>query len=197
MVEFGTNLDGCGPDYDSAVGGTWPNGTRSDSERMWCTLSELSLTEIFPFDDHAFFSSPLRHNCLHRYSSLSLYFVRSSLTEIPLVWTLFWNNLELRKMRNLVSTELSLAIIWRGPALCLFGCPTRCEFTISSGESLIFALEVASSILALVSSELDSGMPDNLMSGRRPYCSSSSRSLRRFLLSIWSCSISFRFPQSC
>lgn len=75
MVEFGTNSDGCGPDYDSVVGGTWPNGTRSDSARMWCTLSELSLTEIFPFDDHAFFSSPLRHNCLHRYSSLSLYFV--------------------------------------------------------------------------------------------------------------------------
>lgn len=85
MFDFGISSDECGADYDSAGNGTWPNGTRSDSARMRRTLSELSLTEIFPFDDQAFFSLPLRHNCLHRYRSLSLYFVRSSLTEIPLV----------------------------------------------------------------------------------------------------------------
>lgn len=118
--DVGTNSDEYGADYDSAGDSAWPNGTRSDSARMWRTFSELSLTEVFPFDDHALFSLPLRHNCLHRYKSLSLYFVKSSLTEIPLVWTLFRNSLELRRIRNLVLTELSLAIIWRGSALCLW-----------------------------------------------------------------------------
>lgn len=33
---------------------TWPNGTRSISLRIWRTLSEVSQTEIFPSNDHAF-----------------------------------------------------------------------------------------------------------------------------------------------
>lgn len=36
-------------------------------------------------------------------------------------------------------------------------------------------------ILALVSSELDPGMADNLISKRLPYCSSSYRSFRGFM----------------
>lgn len=59
-------------------------------------------------------------------------------------------------------------------------------------EGLILAFEGASSIFALVSSELDPGMPDNLISKRIPYCSSSSRSLRGFMFSICNCSTRFR-----
>lgn len=191
MVEFGINLDGCGLDYDLVVGGMWLNGIRFDFVCMWCILLELFLMEIFLFDDYVFFSLLLWYNCLYRYSSLFLYFVRFLFIEIFLVWMLFWNNLELCKMWNLVLIELSFVIIWWGLVFCFFGCLMWCEFIILLGESLIFVLEVVLSILVLVFFELDLGMLDNFMSGCWLYCLSLFRFLCRFMLFFWSCLILF------
>lgn len=88
-----------------------------------------------------------------------------------------------------MSPELSLAIIWRGPALCLHCFPTRCGLITSFGESLVPAFELSSSILALISSELDTRMQDNLIRERRQYCSSFSRFLQTFMFCNCICSV--------
>lgn len=51
MFDVGTNSDECAK-LRSCGSGTLPNGTMSDTARIWSTFSELSLTENFPFDDH-------------------------------------------------------------------------------------------------------------------------------------------------
>lgn len=91
-----------------------------------------------------------------------------------------------------MSPELSLAIIWRGPALCLHCFPTRCGLITSLGESLVPAFEVSSRILALISSELDTRMQDNLIRERRRFCSSFSRFLQTFMFCNCICSTRFR-----
>lgn len=91
-----------------------------------------------------------------------------------------------------MSPKLSLAIIWRGSALCLHCFPTRCGLITSLGESLVPAFELSSSILALISSELDTRMQDNLIRERRQYCSSFSIFLQTFMFCNCICSTRFR-----
>ena len=121
------------------------------------------------------------------YSSRSRSLVKSSLADICFVWECCWNFLAFLKIWNLVSTDLSRAIIWRGPFLLeKEGLPTRWELTMSSDWRLIPAFDVASRILALVSSPGVSWMPEKRMRGRLPYCSRSSSCRLRSSLSVCS-----------
>lgn len=124
---------------------------------------------LFPFDDHAFFRLPLRHNCPERYICLSLYSMMSSLTEFFVVW----------RIRKLILTELLLEIIWRGLAFCLLGFTARCKFILWIGKvKLLLLLLVFWPWYLLGILEMDSAIPNNIVSGCHPYCSSSSYSLR-------------------
>lgn len=100
----------------------------------------------------------------------------SSLTEFCVV---VW------RIRKLILTELLLAIIWRGLAFCLLGFTARCKFILWIGKvKLLLLLLVFWPWYLLGILEMDSAIPNNIVSGCHPYCSSSSYSLRWFVFSI-------------